>query len=286
MNQSKEILRYFADFIEVETGIVYAEHNYYQLESRLETICKFLNVADVEALYSNSLGGISGNFRELLLDLATNNETSFFRDSEIFTGIESILLPLRIDGLEDDKPELKIWSAASSTGQEALSIAIMIAEFNRREKRNFRFSIAATDISSRVIKKAKLARYSQLEVQRGLPTPLLLTYFTKDEENCWTAKKFITENIRYEVCNLKEFVSPAKKFDLIFCRNMLIYQSVESKIDILKRLTASLSDGGYLILGAGESLLGLSTDYEQVLCANAVFYRKKHLLKKLADEID
>ncbi len=274
MLQPNDILRHFAEIIEKETGIIYAEHNYFQLESRLEAICKLLTVADINALYIVSLRGITGNFRELLLDLATNNETSFFRDTKIFKNIETLILPTAND-IAGNRSEFRIWSAASSSGQEALSVAMLIAEFNLRENRNLQFSITATDISKRVIKKAQAAKYSQLEVQRGLPVPLLIKYFTKDEENCWTAKNELSKNIQFKVFNLKDPISTGEQFNLILCRNMLIYQSVESKIEILKRLTSSLCVGGYLIMGTGESLIGLSTDYEQVLTTDAVFYRKK-----------
>lgn len=270
------ILSYFAQVIEKELGIIYAEHNYFQLQNRLEGIAKLVGVKDIQELYETAQKGLAPSFKQLLLDVATNNETSFFRDPRLFKTLENIFLPAFLEKTNSQK-KLKIWSAASSTGQEALSIAMMIKEWNIKNGKNIEFSIIGTDISQRVLAQAKSAIYSQLEVQRGLPTPLLIKYFTKDTEDKWTAKPTLVQHTSFRTVNLKEHFIFAEPFDLVLCRNVLIYQNVEGKKDILNRIKTQMDMDGFLVLGSGESLLGLSEDFEQKQNEGAVIYKKKYL---------
>lgn len=276
-----DILLFFAKYIESELGIVYAEHNYFQLQNRLEEITKLLSVDSVEQLYQTAKVGITGQFKQLLLDLATNNETSFFRDPKVFKALENVVLPSFLAG-NPPHTELRIWSAASSTGQESLSVSMLIQEWNAKNGKNISFSITATDISERILARAKEAQYSQLEIQRGLPAPYMIKYFKKNEQDRWTASSELTKHIQFKKQNLLEPFLFSKKFHVIFCRNVLIYQSVKSKIEILNRITEMLIPGGYLILGSGESLLGLSGDYIQTASEGAVIYLKKEELLKVA----
>lgn len=274
----ENILVFFAKFIESELGIVYAKHNYFQLENRLEEIAKFLGIESVDSLYQLAQKGIMGQFKNLLLDVATNNETSFFRDMKIFTAIEKLILPSYLARPQPTR-NLSFWSAASSTGQEALSICMLLKEWNRKNQNKIDFEISGTDVSERVLARAKSATYTQLEVQRGLPMPLLVKYFSKNNQDQWIASSELTNHINFKKMNLKDLFPFPKPFDVILCRNVLIYQSVESKTEILKRITAALSPDGYLILGAGESLLGLSDAYGQSEFEGAVVYQKRKGIK-------
>jgi chemotaxis protein methyltransferase CheR len=268
------MLKFFAKYIESELGIVYAEHNYFQLESRLEEIAKLVGVPCIQSLYEQAKNGISGQFKQMLLDVATNNETSFFRDPKVFRAIESTILKSAPSFLSPGE-KLRIWSAASSTGQEALSLSMMIKEFNQKEKQNIGFSILASDISERVLARAKSGSYTQLEVQRGMPAPYLIKYFKKDDQDKWTAFSALLAQIEFKKINLKADFGIRDQFHLVLCRNILIYQNVEGKIDILNRVAKMIAPGGYLVLGAGESLLGLSTDFEQCIVDGSILYRKK-----------
>lgn len=272
--QHEQILPFFAKFIESELGIVYAEHNYFQLQNRLEDIAKLMGLSGVEKLHEQSQGGIGGAFKQLLLDVATNNETSFFRDARVFRAVEQTVLPA-MQSRRPPNETMRIWSAASSTGQEALSIAIMIEEWNKTQNQKIPYAITGTDISERVLSRAKEAIYSQLEIQRGMPATHLIRYFKKDPHDRWQASFELTQKIEYFKLNLKEPFGFPRPFDLIFCRNVLIYQSVENKIAILKKVTQNLNPGGFLVLGSGESLLGLSDDYDQTESQGAVVYRRK-----------
>jgi len=238
-----------------------------------------MSVESLEKLYTLAETGITGQFKQLLLDLATNNETSFFRDMKVFKAIESLVLPGFLQN-EPSGAEMRIWSGASSTGQEALSLSIMITEWNLRAPKPIRYSILGTDISERILLRAKKAEYSQLEVQRGLPTPFLLKYFQKNEQDRWTASPSITKPVEFRKQNLLDPFEFSGKFHLILLRNVLIYQPLPNKIEILKRVTEKLAPGGVLILGSGESLLGLSSDYYQTAYEGAVICLKKGTQQK------
>ena len=279
--QPEVILSFFARYIESELGIVYADHNYFQLQNRLEEIAKLLSVPDLEQLHQLAKSGIQGTFKQLLLDIATNNETSFFRDAKIFRAVENLIYSSAGDSAVKAS-HLNIWSAASSSGQEALSLAMLFNEANLKTGKNISFKITGTDISERILAKAQAAKYSQLEVQRGLPAALMIKYFKKDEADAWVASSELMKHIEYKKLNLKETFRFREPFDLVFCRNVLIYQNVDRKIDILGRIRETLTENGLLILGSGESLIGLSDGFSQVNCEGAVVYGKKTAVKKAA----
>lgn len=274
----EQILGFFSSYIESEIGIVYAQHNAFQLQNRLEEIAKLQGLSGIDMLYRKAQEGISGQFKQLLLDVATNNETSFFRDPKVFRAMSSLLFtPTQTlaTGSNVAPPAFRIWSAASSTGQEALSASILFTEENQRSLYPRPYSIVATDISERALAKARSSAYTQLEVQRGLSAPLMLKYFKNEAEDRWVARPEITQPIEFRRLNLKENFDFGDRFDLILCRNVLIYQTVEQKTQILSRMTKALVPGGFLILGSGESLIGISTEFDTLNIDGAILYRRK-----------
>lgn len=271
-------LKFFASYIEKELGIVYSEHNYFQLQNRLEEIVKILNMKGLDELWDKSQISITGDLRQLLLDIATNNETSFFRDPKVFKAVESTVLP------SFHKPAnepLRLWSAASSFGQEVYTLSMVLTEWTKSHA-GFRWSILASDIADRAISRAQEGKYSQLEIQRGLPSPLLIKYFNKDDENYWKVKPELKTNITFRKQNLLDPFNTLGNFDIIFCRNVLIYQRVENKAKVVEKMAQILNPGGFLIMGAGESLIGVSDKFEQVHADGVVFYRKKALSQSKA----
>jgi len=272
--QPNDILDFFAKYVEAELGIVFHKENYYQLQQRIDEIVKILGVSSAEELYLMGQKGITGNFKQLLLDIATNNETSFFRDPTAFKAIENLVLPDLFEKTKDLK-KLRIWSAASSTGQEALSVAMIIHEWMAKNNKRIDFEIIGTDISERALNRAKNASYTQLEVQRGLPMPLLIKYFRKDVNDNWIAKDQIRNETKFQSLNLKAPYPFKDKFDLILCRNVLIYQSVAGKKEIIEKLCSMLHPAGYFALGSTESMIGLSTEFEMKMIGESSIYKKK-----------
>jgi chemotaxis protein methyltransferase CheR len=219
--------------------------------------------------YSNSL-------KQKLLDLATNNETLFFRDPIYFTAIENFVAEV----LAKDKiRDIKIWSAASSTGQEAISIAMTMDELVQRNKINS-FTITATDICEKALAKSKAGLYTEFEVMRGLSQDKREKYFTKEGDQ-WRIRPSLHAHIRFGYNNLIRS-SVYDRFHLILCRNVLIYQKVHQKKVVIDMLLGQLEANGALLLGAGETVVGLTENVQTQLINNVSFYRRNTIPKAAA----
>jgi chemotaxis protein methyltransferase CheR len=269
---STEQLGSFAKVIEKEVGINYPESNYYQLQKRLEDLVTLLGLKDIDELWLKAQGGFSP-VRNLILEFATNNETSFFRDTRLFTAFEKEILPQFAAKKSVTQP-LRIWSAACSTGQEPYSISMLIEQYSSG-KPPFKVEILASDYSERALARAHSGKFSQIEVQRGMPAQLLVKYFTKNEEDQWQISPALRAPIQFRRFNLLEPFTHFGKFDIVFCRNVLIYQKPESKKEIIARIAKMLVPGGYLILGGAENLIGLSDEFTQLSILGAVVYQLK-----------
>lgn len=279
MQFTKERLEFFAKIIQKEVGIVYSQENFFQLEKRLIEIAKFLNY-DESKMNSLREFDIHGHFKDLLLDVATNNETSFFRDKKLFQSIESTIVPEILN--QKLIKTINVWSAACSSGQEPYTLAILFNEMNERGLK-FNYNILATDFSNRILDRAKNGSYTQLEVQRGLPAKLLIKNFKKSNDGTWKINDEVKRHIKFQHINLVESFEKLDQFDIILCRNILIYQSTESKINIVERMAKKLNLGGFLALGAAESLIGLTDYFQSMLVDGATVYRiKDEYSKKLA----
>lgn len=282
MKTSGEALRFFAEFIRRELGIVYQEANFYQLETRLEEVARQCGLESAEALFREAKVRVSPQVRLLVLDIATNNETSFFRDPPAFKAIEELVLKEFLS--KPPRAPLRIWSAACSFGQEPYSLAMLLEP--HRSSLPFGFHITATDVAERVLAAAERGLFTQLQVQRGLPAQLLAKHFTKSrpEETSydWQIRPDLKQRITFCKLNLLDSFASLGPFDLILCRNVLIYQSIERKREIVGKLLGRLNPRGFLILGAAESMLGISDDFEIVRADNATLYRSRPLLSKSA----
>ena len=257
-----QIYKHFADMIYKKSGIYYPEENYYQLDSRINALCKYVEVDSVEALYSKFSAYIPPEALNFLVDIATNNETSFFRDKTPFHALAEIARA------ELEKPNrttpFRVWSAASSTGQESYSILIFT---------KLGVELFASDIKQECLEKTKNGVYSHLEIQRGLPAPFLIKYFQKTPDEKWQVKEKFRNFISTQKLNLFTDVFPAEKKDVIFCRNVLIYQTPENKKEIINRLQRCLNPGGYIILGSSENLMGISDAFERARIADCTCYQ-------------
>lgn len=273
MSLRPECLRFFAEFIEKNTGIIYSDVNYYQLENRLNELAPQLGCADAEKLWVRaSTLGIDPQLKLLLLDTATNNETLFFRDPAVFAAIANLLA---MHAATQSGP-FRIWSAACSTGQELYSVAMLALE-QQALTPSFRFSIFATDFSHRVLARAESGTYSELEVQRGLSPARLQKYFSQDPGSAqpsWQVRPELKQTLSFRQLNLVETWPSFGPFELILCRNVLIYQNVESKIKVIAKLADRLAPQGCVILGGAESMIGLSDRFEFLNQSGAVIYRR------------
>lgn len=212
--------------------------------------------------------------RDLLLDVATNNETSFFRDPGTFAALETFLVPSVRTTRARTRP-LHIWSAAASSGQEAYSIVMTLEAIRARDPTMPDYRLVATDISDRILARARAGAYSHLEVQRGLPARQLIQSFDKDGDGRgWTIKKPIRDRVEFRKLNLLGAWTGLPEFDLVFLRNVLIYQSPASKERIVQRTFDHMASGGYLVLGSSESLLGVTHGFQMENIAGVHLYRK------------
>ncbi len=269
------ILLYFANLIEKETGIIYSQENSYQLENRLLEICKALEIETLENLFKLAQdGGIQGMKKQFLMDVATNNETSFFRDSKTFKAFEKFMVPEWLCKKKEGQ-QLRIWSVASSFGQEPYSLSMLVQEMVESGMKLNSAEILCTDISDRALKRVKNATYSHLEIQRGLPANLMVKYFEKTSDDSWKVKSEITQRVTSQPMNLLNIYGIRGLYDIVFCRNVLIYQNEEKKKEIIENLSAFIPSGGYFIMGAAESLFGLSDKFNQVSYESAIFYQRK-----------
>lgn len=267
-------LRFFADYIHKELGIVYQQENYFQLEKRLTEVIRVMGLKDEDALVQKARMGMDGTLKQVMLDLATNNETSFFRDAKIFAAIEKHIVP-KIIANPEFKGSIRIWCAAASFGQEPYSLAMTLAEMRKKNPAFPRFEIIATDISENALKRCKAANYTQMEVQRGLAPELLSRYFTPAADGTFNVSAEIKNHVSFKKQNLLDSFASLGNFDLVLCRNVLIYQKDESKKEIIRRLAATMNAKSFLFLGAAESLMGLSNDFDQHFDDGTIYFQKK-----------
>jgi len=273
LNQQQ--LKFFADYIYKELGIVYAEHNYFQLDQRLEKVAQHNNFKSQIELYNYCISNsIAGALKQYILDIATNNETSFYRDQKLYTLVESELLK-NFNQFFPEEKKIKIWSAACSFGQEPYSIAMLIDKMKNNGTNLLDVEINASDISESALEKARSGIYSQIEVQRGLPIDYLVKYFSKIDEMNWQLNDSIKSKVKFKKQNLLDPIPHINYFHIVFIRNVLIYQETERKKEIVSKILKTIVPGGFIIFGSSESGLGLSNDIEQFSKDGAIVYRKK-----------
>src|SRR5690554_501951 len=263
----------FKSFLQDVCGILLGENKQYLVKSRLRRILEEHELRSLGDLLERlKLPGRSG-LRELVIDAMTTNETLWFRDNHPFRILQEKLLP-EFAERKTTQP-LRIWSAACSTGQEPYSVGMIIEEFRRSRPGKLRdVKITATDISKSVLEVARRGEYEMIAIGRGLSPERQQQFFTPSPKGGWQIRPELKAMVDFKELNLLERYMLGK-FDIVMCRNVLIYFSAELKLDILTRIHATLNPGGYLILGASESLNGLPHLYEMVQCHPGIIYKKK-----------
>ncbi|MBF0406095.1 MAG: protein-glutamate O-methyltransferase CheR [Candidatus Riflebacteria bacterium] len=251
-------------------GIKIDHSRAYLYETRLFQLFRETGTSSFEELYSKVKHNKCGTLQKKVVDLITTGETSFFRDLGIFELLKSRILP----ELKATSRPLKIWSTACSTGQEAYSIAIALCEYCG--SRFFsKTKILATDISESAIFRASKGIYNQFEINRGLSSERLSSWFLPHCDY-WKVRDKIRQIVSFRKMNLTGAISFNKKFDLVFCRNVAIYFSEEDKKNLFQKIAKVISPGGILVLGSTESLLGLSADSFEPVRAypKGIYYRR------------
>ncbi len=272
----------FQKFLETACGIVLGENKHYLVTSRLNRLTTEFSFSSLSEMLDALQQGRDKVLRERVIDAMTTNETSWFRDKYPFEMLKNGILPEFAKAKPNPNP-LRIWSAASSTGQEAYSISMTISEFQLANPGTLpgRVEILGTDISSTVVKSAREGKYDELSMARGLSEERKRRYFIDNKDGGWSIRPEIKQRVRFSELNLMNSYALLGKFDIIFCRNVLIYFSSEMKADILQRMAQTLNPGGYLFLGGSESPTGYSRDFEMVRLPEGVVYRLKKPLPKL-----
>jgi len=265
----------FRDYLQDVAGIALGPNKQYLVSTRLRRVAsdyQCAHLSDLTALIKKPANKI---VRQKVIDVMTTNETFWFRDIYPFDYLKSTLLP----SLHKDFPSnrLRIWSAACSSGQEPYSISISTEECIREHFsiNDINMEIVATDLSSEILDQAKSGVYDRLSISRGLSSERLRNFFEPVEGDCWQAKNSIARRISFRPLNLQDNYVTLGRFDIIFCRNVLIYFSPALKKDILTRIHATLRPGGALFLGSSESLAGASHLFDMVHCNPGVMYRAK-----------
>jgi chemotaxis protein methyltransferase CheR len=249
---------YLRKFLKERSGLDLSVDKQYLVESRLIPLARKANLAGIDELVQQLRNG-SAAMASDVVEAMTTNETFFFRDKIPFDHLREMIMPELLKA-RATKRSLRIWCAAASTGQEPYSIAMCLKEMGAALS-GWRIEIIGTDISQQVLEKSKSGIYSQFEVQRGLPIQLLVKYFKQTGE-MWQINPEIRAMIQYRSLNLLQDFSSLGKFDLIFCRNVLIYFDQDMKSQIFGRLGKSLETDGFLALGAAETVVGLTNAFK------------------------
>lgn len=261
-------LDFIRDVVRKETGNVWSENQAYLIESRLKDVAQMSGFDSIETLV-DALKKAPALHGRKVAEGITVNETRFFRDMEMFDSLEQVILPQLVEARKLQR-RLSIWSAACSTGQEPYSLAMLIAE-KFPQTAGWDIQITACDINDAVLEKTKSATYSQFEVNRGLPVRMLAKYFERDGMN-WRVKEPIRKQVQTRKHNLLHPL-PVFGVDLVLIRNVLIYFDVPNKLDILTRVHRVVKPDGFVILGGGETLLGIDAPFGSENCGGITAYR-------------
>lgn len=252
---------YLRQFLKARSGLVLSNEKQYLIESRLLPVARKAGLASITALVAKLRDVREGQLAEAVVEAMTTNESFFFRDKVPFDHFNEVMLPAMMQRRAAQK-RVRIWCAAASTGQEPYSLAMCLKE-NQHKLAGWRFEIVGTDLSNEVLDRAKAGTYTQFEVQRGLPIQMLLKYFTQSGDQ-WTISSELRSMVQWRKFNLLDSFTSLGQFDIVFCRNVLIYFDQPTKADILGRICKVMTTDGFMVLGAAETVVGLTDAFKPV----------------------
>ncbi|MBS1168128.1 MAG: cheR2 [Proteobacteria bacterium] len=250
---------YLRQFLKSRSGLVLSNEKQYLIESRLLPVARKAGLQSIAALVAKLKEPRETVLAEAVVEAMTTNESFFYRDKTPFEHFTQMMMPEMLKARAASK-KIRIWCAAASTGQEPYTLAMCLKEMERQLV-GWRIEILGTDISNEVLDRAKAGTYTQFEVQRGLPIQLLLKYFTQQGES-WTISPELRSMVQWRKFNLLDSFASFGQFDIVFCRNVLIYFDQPTKIDILGRISKVMAPDGYLVLGAAETVVGLTDAFK------------------------
>jgi chemotaxis protein methyltransferase CheR len=252
-----------------ESAIVLQPGKEYLVEARLLPIARAMGLADVGKLVDTVRSRPDADSTRRIVEALTTNETSWFRDGDPFTALTSTVLPALVAARGPAEP-LKIWSAACSSGQEPYTVAMLLED--ALPNAASRVSIIATDISREMVARTRAGRFSQLEVNRGLPAPMLVRHFARAGSE-WEVAPGLKRLVTATECNLAAPFPRMGPFDVVYLRNVLIYFDLSTKQGILRRVREVMRPDGWLFLGAAETTLGVDDSWERVVIGRSSAYR-------------
>lgn len=251
----------FAVLLKQRSGLVLTKDKAYLLESRLMPVARKWNMKGLDELAATVRTRKDEALLRDITEAMTTNESSFFRDQKPFDQFKQIVLP-RLLQTRATKRSIRIWSAACSSGQEAYSLAMMLSEEQPRLA-GWRIEIVGTDISAEMVERSKSGVYTQFEVQRGLPIQMLVKHF-KQQGDKWQISPNLRQMATFKEWNLLSDLSPLGQFDVVFCRNVLIYFDQATKARVLDSIARLMPPDGVLYLGGAETVLGITERFKPV----------------------
>lgn len=249
------------------SGIVLDASKHYLIDSRLTPLLRSERLQSLDELCQRICGNTTSLLSRRVVEAMTTNETLFFRDVAIFDALRRQIIP-RLMAAKARGQKLSIWSAAASTGQEAYSLAMMLLEMGVSPSD---VEILGTDLSEQVLERARSGRYVQIEVNRGLPSPYLLKYFHQTGLE-WEIKEVLRKMVTFRSIDLRQDMRRLGPFDLVLCRNVLIYFDVETKKSILDQIRRVLQSDGVLVLGCAETIINIHDGFKPETVGSAIVY--------------
>jgi len=271
MTLSQAEFAYVSQLVRKEASIVLAPGKEYLVEARLIPVARAVGAASVTEFLGDLQRRPNPANQRRIIDALTTNETSWFRDREPFAALTDVVLPELVKSRTSSR-KVRLWSAASSSGQEAYSLAITLQE---HLPPGWNYEIMGTDISTEMVKRAETAEYSQVEVNRGLPAAQLVQYFERAGAH-WRITPQLRRNVSFRLMNLTAPLPAMQPFDVIFLRNVLIYFDVAVKRTVLQNVARLLRPDGWLFLGAAETTIGIDDNYERVAAGRTSAYRVRN----------
>ncbi len=266
-----EHLRRIGAYVEARSAIQCPPDKQYLFESRLRHVLRDFGLANLHELSTRLNLSTSSLLGDAVVEAMTTNETSWFRDIHPFEALREGILPELIESRAKDR-RLQVWSAACSTGQEVYSLAMML-DLQFPQLASWNVALRGTDLSEEVLRHARSGRYSALEVNRGLPAQYLARYMSRDGAS-YLVSDAIRKRTTFEKVNLISPMAQRSSYDLVLCRNVLIYFDAETRDRVVRRLRDSLVPGGYLMLGSSEISLGNVEGFTRRVFGRTTVYRK------------